>query len=118
MSETRDNPKRTLSHLKRLTRDGLSLVEQRPLDEMAHAYWLERAERYLKRKMPEVHVPTASELIPTRMPNLLSAAYKPPHPLDAAMSRSQKGQRLIQKMLGIIASAIERLELRIETEGC
>ena len=116
MKESQDNPKRTLSHLKRLTREGRVLLHDRPLDELAHAKWFDRAKRYLERKMPDVQVLPPDQLISIRMPDLLSPSYKRPHPLDAAMSRSQQGQKLIQKMLAIIASATERLELRIETE--
>ncbi len=114
MTESRDIPKRTLGHLKRLSRDGRTLLHERPLDELAHAKWLDRAKRYLDRKMPEVQVLPPDQLIPVRMPNFLSPSYKQPHPLDAAMSRFEQRQKLIQKMLGIIASAIEMLELRME----
>jgi len=78
--------------------------------------WFERAKRYLGRKMPEVVILPCDQLISVRMPKFLSPSYKRPHPLDAAMSRCEQGQKLIQQMLGIIASAIERLELRMETE--
>lgn len=116
MTESRDNPRRTLSHLKRLTRDGKALLHDRPLDELAHAKWFDRARRYLERKMPDVRILPPDQLISVRMPNLLSPTYKRPHPLDAAMSRSQQGQKLNRKMLTIIASAIERLELTLESE--
>ena len=117
MTESQDNPKRTLSHLRRLTRDGQALLHDRPLDEWAHAKWLDRAERYLERKMPEVQVLPPDQLISIKMPNLLSPDYRKPHPLDAAMSRSEQGQKLIQKFLTIIASAIERLELTLESQN-
>lgn len=67
MSESQDNPKRTLSHLRRLTRDGQTLLHDRPLDEWAHAKWLYRAERYLERKMPEVQVLPPDQLISIKM---------------------------------------------------
>ena len=117
MTESRDNPKRTLSHLKRLTREGRALLEERPLDELARAKWSDRARRYLNRKMPGVQVLPPSQLIDARMPNFLSPTYRPPHPLDAAISRNRQGRKLSQKMLSILASAIERLELRLELEG-
>ena len=117
MSELRHNPRRTLSHLKRLTREGKALLHDRPLDEIAHAKWFDRAHRYLERKMPDVHILPPDQLISIRMPNLLSSTYKRPHPLDAAMSRSEQGQKLNRKMLAIIASATERLEMKLETEG-
>jgi hypothetical protein len=117
MTETRDNTKRTLSHLKRLIREGRVLLEKHPLDELAHAKWFDRAERYLDRKMPDVQVLPPDQLISIKMPDLMSPTFRLPHPLDAAMSRSEQSQRLIQKMLGIIASATERLELQLETEG-
>jgi hypothetical protein len=116
MTESRDNPKRTLSHLKRLTRDGQALLHDRPLDEWAHAKWVDRAKRYLERKMPDVQVLPLDQLISIKMPDLLSPNYRKPHPLDAAMSRCEQGQKLIQKFLAIIASAIERLELTLESE--
>ncbi|MBT3194481.1 MAG: hypothetical protein HN341_18190 [Verrucomicrobia bacterium] len=116
MTESRDNPRCTLSHLKRLTREGSALLHDRPLDELAHAKWLDRAEKYLERKMPDVQVLPPDQLISIKMPNLLSPNYSKPHPLDAAMSRSEQGQRLIQKFQAIIASAIERLELTLESE--
>ena len=117
MTESQDNPKRTLSHLKRLTREGRVLLHERPLDELARARWLDRTKRYLQRKMPDVQVLPAYQLVSVRMPDLLGPSYKPPHPLDAAMSRNEQGHKLIQKMLCIIAIAIERLELRMENEG-
>ncbi len=117
MTESRENPKRTLGHLKRLTREGRVLLDERPLDELAHAKWSDRAKRYLARKMPDVQILPPDQLISVKMPNLLSPSYRRPHPLDAAMSRSRQGQKLIQKMLGIIASATERLELRLEGDG-
>ncbi len=116
MTESRDNPKRTLGHLKRLSRDGRTLLHERPLDELGNAKWFDRAKRYLERKMPEVKILPPDQLISVRMPNFLGPSYKRPHPLDAAMSRCEQGQKLIQQMLGIIASAIKRLELRMETE--
>jgi hypothetical protein len=117
MTESRDNPKRTLAHLKRLTREGRALLGERPLDELAHAKWFGRAERYLERKMPDVRVLPPDQLISIKMPDLMSPTYRRPHALDAAMSRSEQSQKLIQKMLGIIASATERLELQLESEG-
>ena len=116
MTESRDNSKRTLGHLKRLTREGRALLDERPLDELAHAKWFDRAERYLARKMPDVRVLPPDQLISIEMPDLMSPTYKRPHPLDAAMSRSEQGQKLNRKMLAIIASATERLELKLETE--
>jgi len=116
MPEPRDNPKRTLSHLKRLTREGQTLLREWPLDELARARWFDRARRYLNRKMPDVQVLPPDQLIDVRMPNFLSPTYRQPHPLDAAMSRNRQGHKLSQKMLSIIASAIERLELRLELE--
>ncbi|MBL7076299.1 MAG: hypothetical protein ISS31_02405 [Kiritimatiellae bacterium] len=116
MTQSRDNPNRTLSHLKRLTREGRALLDERPLDELAHAKWFDRAERYLERKMPDVQVLPPDQLISIKMPDLMSPTYRRPHPLDAAMGRSEQSQKLIQKMLGIIASARERLELQIESQ--
>jgi len=93
------------------------MLHDRPLDELTHAKWFDRARRYLARKMPDVQILPPDQLISVTMPDLLSPTYKRPHPLDAAMSRSEQGQKLIRKMLAIIASAIERLELRLESEG-
>ena len=117
MTKTPDNTKRTLSHLKRLTREGRVLLDERPLDELAQAKWFDRAQRYLEHKMPDVQVLPPDQLISIEMPDLMSPSYRPPHPLDAAMSRSEQTQRLTQKMLGIIASATEKLELKLESEG-
>jgi hypothetical protein len=75
------------------------------LDEIAHAKWYDRAERYLDRNMPHVQVLPPDQLISIKMPDLMSPTHKRPHPLDAAMSRSEQSQKLIQKMLSIIASA-------------
>lgn len=47
MTKSIDNPRRTLSHLNRLMREGDVLVEQRPLDEITHAKWIDRARKYL-----------------------------------------------------------------------
>jgi hypothetical protein len=116
MKKSLDNPKRTLSHLKRLTREGMALLDECPLDEWAHAKWLDRAERYLECKMPDVQVLPPDQLISIKIPNLLNPDYAKPHPFDAAISRSEQGQKLIQKYLTIIASAIERIELKLESE--
>ena len=116
MTDSTDNPRRTLSHLKRLTREGQALLHDGPLDELGHAKWFDRARRYLERKIPEVQILPVDQLISVKMPNFLSPTYKRPHPLDAAMSRSEQGQKLILKMLAIIASATERMELRLEAE--
>lgn len=92
------------------------MLNEHPLDEVKHAKWFDRAERYLARKMPDVQVLPPAQLISIKMPDLMSPTHRQPHPLDAAMSRSEQGQKLTKKMLGIIASATERLELQLETE--
>jgi len=117
MTDSRDNPKRTLSHLKRLSREGRALLNDRPHDELAHAKWFDRARRYLERKMPGVRMLPPDQLISVKMPNLMDPTYRRPHPLDAARSRSEQGCKLTLKMLGIVASATERLELQLELEG-
>ena len=115
MTESRGNPKQTLRHLKRLAREGRALLRDWPLDELAHAKWLDRAKRYIERTMPDVQVLPPDQLISIKMPDLLSPTYKQPHPMDAALRRSEQGQKLVQMFLAIIASAIERLELTLES---
>jgi len=117
MTQSTDNPRRTLGHLKRLTREGQELLDNRPLDELAHAKWIMRTMNYLARKMPEVQVLPLHQLISLEMPNTLDPGYKRPHPLDAAMRRNDQGQQIIQKLLAVLASARERLELQLETDG-
>ena len=111
MTKPQDNPRRTIGHLKRLIREGEDLLHNRPLDEWAHAKWTDRAIRYLKRKMPDFPVPTAYELQPVQMPDFMSPNYKKPHPLDVAMTRSENGQKRMRKLVPILTSAAERLEL-------
>ena len=67
--------------------------------------------------MPGVRMLPPDQLISVKMPNLMDPTYRRPHPLDAARSRSEQGCKLTLKMLGIVASATERLELQIELEG-
>ncbi|MBT3382053.1 MAG: hypothetical protein HN742_19720 [Lentisphaerae bacterium] len=114
MTQSADNPRRTLSHLKRLMREGDELVEQRPLDELAHAKWLDRARKYLERKIPEMEIPPPWELSRTPFPDLLSRDYRPPHPIDAALARAESGRDLMGQMMVFIAHAAERLEAELE----
>jgi hypothetical protein len=117
MKRQPDSRRRTLAHLKRLMCDGRDLAHERPLDEIAHATWMDRAEKYMERKLPDVRIPPPYELIHVEMPDLLSPDYRPSHPLDAAMARAESGRQLMGKMQAILASAIERLELELESDG-
>lgn len=117
MSKSQNNPRRTLGHLKRLRREGTDLLDNRPLDELAHAKWIHRVINYIPRKMPEVTILPLDQLVDAKMPNLLDPRYHRPHPLDAAMSRADGGQKLIRKLLVILASAQERLELALEADA-
>ena len=117
MTKSPDNPRRTLSHFKRLSREGKALLSDRPLDELAHAKWFERTRRYLEQKMPEVQILPPDQLISVKMPNPLSPTYRQPHQLDAAIHRCDQGRKLTQQMLAIVASATERIELRLETDN-
>jgi len=117
MTETaKPSKRRILASLRRLRRDGETLLRERPLDEIAHAKWIERAQRYLQKRMPDVHVAPPDELVPVQMPALLDPAYRRPHPTDAAFARANSGRELAEKHFAIIASAEERLELKVETE--
>ena len=113
-AEERHNARQTLGHLKRLTREGRALLHDRPLDEWAHARWIERADRYLRRQIPGIDIPSALQLVPHRIPDLLDPNHEPPHPIDAAMGRCQHGRQLVEKYLVILARATEQLELNIE----
>lgn len=41
------NPRRILGHLKRLMREGDEMLHDQPLDEVAHAKWCDRTEKYM-----------------------------------------------------------------------
>jgi hypothetical protein len=116
MTDPEQDARRTLGHLKRLIREGEDLARDRPLDELAHAKWFERATNYVRRKMPAVTIPPLSQLVPAnaRMTNWLAPGYRAPHPVDAAMTRARKGRELMSQMVIVLASAVERLELEIE----
>ena len=116
MRKTQDNPRRTLGHLKRLMREGEDLLLSRPLDEFAHALWYDRAEKYLNRKMPELKIPPPDQLVSIEMPDLLASGHQRSHPIDAAFARASTGGELVGKLMAILASAIERLELKLESE--
>ena len=117
MTVSRNDSRRTLAHLRRLTREATELLQSRPLDELAHARWIERTLNYVHRKMPGVKILPLDQLVPVTMPDLLRPGFRLPHPLDAAMRRSNHGQQLIRKLRAILASAMERLELELETDG-
>jgi hypothetical protein len=119
MADSGKDARRTLGHLKRLIREGEDLARDRPLDELAHARWFERATNYIRRKMPAVAIPPLPQLVPAnvRMPDLLAPGYRAPHPIDAAMTRARKGRELMSQMVIVLASAIERLELEIEGQS-
>ena len=106
--------KRILSSIRRLRRDGELLLRERPLDEIAHAKWIDRADRYLRKRVPETHIAPLNQLAPVQMPNLLSPNYRKPHPADSALARADSGRRLAEKYLAICASAQERLELKLD----
>jgi len=105
-----------LSSIRRLRRDGERLLHERPLDEIAHAKWIDRADRYLRKRVSDARILPADQLVPVRMPNLLAPEFCKPHPFDAAAARAESGRKLAEKYLVICASAQERLELRIEQE--
>ena len=47
MKEQRNpSTRRILSTVRRLRRDGETLLRERPLDEIAHAMWMQRADTY------------------------------------------------------------------------
>jgi len=86
------------------------------MDEIAHAKWIDRAERYLRKRVPNIQILPRYQLEGVEMPNLLSPDYKKPHPVDAAFARAESGRKLARKYLAICASAQERLELKLEEE--
>lgn len=114
MNESANNPRRTLSHFKRLVREGEDLAEHRPLDEVANTKWLQRAIRYVSRKMPDVTIASPSDACPVEMRNLLDTDYEPPDPSDAAVARAESGRALMRQRLVILAHAIEQLEAKLE----
>ncbi len=114
--ESKPSTRRILSSIHRLRRDGETLLRERPLDEIAHAKWTDRADKYLRKRMPNVHIAPPYELEPVTIPNFLDPSYRPSHPMDSALARTEAGKRLAQKYLSILASAQERLELKLETE--
>lgn len=116
MSKHSDNRRRTLSHLARLKHEGQELIEVRPLDDLAQAKWIERVVNYIERKMPDVEIPPLHQLGDVELPDALELSRHRPHPLDAAMSRSHSGTSIIRKLLVILASAQERLELQTESD--
>ena len=108
--------RRILSSVRRLIRDGEKLFDERPLDEIVHVKWIDRADRYLRKRVPDIYIAPPHELEPTQMPDLLAPDYRKPHPMDAALGRAESGRRLAQKYLTICAQAQERLELELERE--
>lgn len=92
-------------------------MHERPLDEVAHAKWIDRADRYLRKRVPDATIAPLEQLEPIEMPNLLDPAYRRPHPADAALARADSGRRLAEKYLAICASVQERLELQLELNG-
>ena len=114
--QSRPSTRRVLSSIRRLRRDGEVLLRERPLDEMAHAKWIDRADRYLRKRVSDARILPSDQLVPVKMPNLLAPDFRKPHPFDAAAARAESGRRLAEKYLAICASAEERLELQLEQE--
>jgi len=114
MTQSTGNPRRTLGHLKRLMREGDDLVEQTPLDEIAHAKWMDRAQRYLERKIPGMEIPPLWKLHPTPLPDLLDPDLRTPDPIDATLTRAERGRDLVGQLMVFLAHAIENLEADLE----
>ena len=111
-----DNPRRTLGHLKRLMREGDELLEQRPLDEIAHAKWLDRARKYLERKIPGLEIPPPWELTGKIPVNPFSPDFKHTSPLEGTLARAESGRNLMGHMMVFIAHGIERIEAQLEVD--
>lgn len=106
--------KRVLRHLARLRRDGAALLRDCPLDEVAHAVWSDRADKYMKKEFPECRHRRPDALVGVQLPNLLDPARPRMHPLDAAIARTESGSQLIRRQLVVLASKAEQLELKME----
>lgn len=114
MKDTPANPRRVLSHLKRLMREGDIILHEHPHDELSHALWDNRVTKYIQCKMPDVQILQVDELVPTVMPDLMDRNRHVSSPKDSARIRAKSSRDLMKKYLTILASAIERLELQIE----
>jgi hypothetical protein len=106
--------KRVLRHLARLRREGIALLRDRPLDEVAHAMWSDRADKYMGKEFPESRPRRPDELVEVQMPDLLDPTRPRSHPLDAAVARTEIGCQLMRRQLAVLASRAEQLELKME----
>ena len=97
-------------------REGDELVEQRPLDEIAHAKWYDRARKYLERKTPGLKIPPPWELTGRIPPNWMSPDFKRKSPAEAALARAESGRDLMGHMMVFIAHGIERIEAKLEPD--
>ena len=106
--------KNVLNHLRRVQIEGESLLTEKPLDELTHARWCIKVEKYLEAKF---HAPQNYKMD-------IVSGYQMPNPLDSntqnvdyvewVVSRADAGRELTQSWMNCVSSAIERLELYLD----
>ncbi len=98
-----------------MMREGEDLIENKPLDEFAHAKWSDRVQKYLNRKLPEIEIPAPWKLMGVP-PNPLSNDRQQKDPIDSKLARTENGKQEMRHMMVFLARGIERLEFYLETE--
>jgi hypothetical protein len=117
MNDTPANLGRVLGNLKRLMREGDTLLDDPNSDELSHALWGDRVTKYISKKMPYVQILRVDELVPIVVPDLMDQNRPIKSQIESARIRLNSMRQLSKKYLAILASAIERLELHIELNG-
>ena len=105
-------PKRVLSHLLRLQREGEALLNQRTLEQLTEGMWSHRLFSYLRKISTDPE--TFDRLIwNTPMPDLL---HDPPTPIRSVAEMTRVQKKHVTKHLVTLAGAIEQFEAQYQAE--
>jgi hypothetical protein len=107
------SPKRVLSHLHRLKREGEALLQSETLDPRAEAMWSDRLFRYL-RKISED--PATFERLLMKSVMALSTEAVPP-PVKSPQELTKVWKKHVANHLVTLAGAIEQFEAQYEQES-
>jgi hypothetical protein len=112
---THTTPKRVLSHLLRLQREGEALATRDDVTLIEEGRWGWRVHRYLRRILADQFM--LDRLQAYQIPPITSSQFSLPHPLPredyVAMIRKR-----INTLLTTLTSVIDQLEAHIEASSC